>query len=71
MVAAKPETKDTKTEEQKPKVPAPQWAGVGEPFRENFENSDPRANPSSTSLRQLQPRNQPELKGNPGTDQNL
>ena len=38
---AKPETKDIKAEEQKPKVPAPQWAGVGEPFRENLETSDP------------------------------
>ena len=31
-MAAKPETKDIKAEEQKPKVPAPQWVGVGEPF---------------------------------------
>ena len=38
---AKPETKDIKAEEQKPKVPAPQRAGVGEPFRENLETSDP------------------------------
>jgi len=35
--AAKPETKDIKAEEQKPKVRALQWAGVGEPFRENLE----------------------------------
>jgi hypothetical protein len=40
-VEAKPKTKDIKAEEQKPKVPAPQWAGVGEPFRENLETSDP------------------------------
>ena len=39
---AKPETKDIKAEEQKPKVlPAPQWAGVGELFRENLETYDP------------------------------
>ena len=36
---AKLETKDIKAEEQKPKVPAPEWAG--EPFRENLETSDP------------------------------
>ena len=37
-MAAKPETKDIKAEEQKPKVPSPMgW----EPFRENLENSDP------------------------------
>ena len=38
---AKPETEDIKAEAEKPKVPAPQWAGVGEPFRENLETSDP------------------------------
>ena len=40
---AKPETKDIKAEEQKPKVPAPHnaWAGVGELFSENLETSDP------------------------------
>jgi len=38
---AKPETKDIKADEQKPKVPVPQWAGVGEFFRENLETSDP------------------------------
>ena len=47
----------------------PNGLGFGEAFRENLENSDPRANPSSTSLRQLQPWNRPEPKGNPGTDQ--
>ena len=38
---AKPETEDIKAEAEKPKVPAPQWAWVGEPFRENLETSDP------------------------------
>ena len=38
---AKPETKDIKADEQKPKVPVPQWAGVGELFRDNLETSDP------------------------------
>ena len=50
---AKPETKDIKAEEQKPKVlPAPQWAGVGELFRENLETSDPGLSnqPSFTSV---------------------
>jgi hypothetical protein len=51
---AKPETKDIKAEEQKPKVlPAPQWAGVGELFRENLETSVIpafRTSPSFTSV---------------------
>jgi len=42
-VVAKPETKDIKAEEQKPKVPSPMGWGLGRPSVENLENSDPRA----------------------------
>ena len=78
---AKPETKDIKAEEQKPKVPAPQWAGVGEPFRENLETSDPGlSNQSSftsvndgskSALRLLNPIPLPCPSLNLGTDLHL
>jgi hypothetical protein len=49
---AKPETKDIKAEEQKPKVPAPQWAGVGEPSVRTLRPLIPafRTSPSFTSV---------------------
>ena len=68
-MAAKPETKDIKAEEQKPKVPSPSalpnGLGFGEAFRVNLENSDPRANPEPI------PAPLPCANSNPGTDQNL
>jgi hypothetical protein len=64
-VAAKPETKDIKAEEQKPKVPSPSalpnGLGFGEAFRDNLENSDPRAYPEPTpQLHFLAPTPTPE-----------
>ena len=66
------ETKGVKAEEQKPKVPSPMGWGLGRPSMRTLKALIPeptKSQPhSSTSLRQLQPRNRPEPKRNPGTD---
>ena len=78
---AKPETKDIKAEEEKPKVPAPQWAGVGSPSVRTLRPLIPafRTSPSFTSandgsksaLRLLNPIPLPLPTLNLGTDLHL
>ena len=80
---AKPETKDIKAEEQqKPKVPAPQWAGVGSPSVRTLRPLIPafRTSPSfpsvndggsKSALRLLNPIPLPLPSLNLGTDLHL
>ena len=74
-MAAKPETKDIKAEEQKPKVPSPMGWGLGSPSVRTLKTLIPEPTQSQPQLHFLAPTptlwNRPEPKGNPGTDQNL
>jgi hypothetical protein len=54
-VAAKPETKDIKAEEQKPKVPSPMGWGLGRPSVRTLKTLIPEPTQSQPQLHFLAP----------------